>query len=64
MPSVRRPEGDLSFSEKCADTALRLAQHLGTSSEFWMDLQSEFDLRITKRRIGRDIEKRIQKHGA
>lgn len=47
-----------------ADTALRLAQYLGTSSEFWMGLQSEFDLRIAKRRIGRDIEKRIHKHVA
>jgi plasmid maintenance system antidote protein VapI len=64
MPSAIWPEGDLSFSEKCADTALCLAQYLGTWSEFWMGLQSEFDLRIAKRQIGRDIEKRIHKHVA
>jgi addiction module HigA family antidote len=47
-----------------ADTALRLAQYLGTSSELWMGLQSEFDLRVAKREIGAEIEKRIHKHVA
>lgn len=32
-----------------ADTALRLAQYLGTSSELWIGLQSEFALRVAKR---------------
>lgn len=45
-----------------ADTALRLAKYLGTSSELWMGLQSEFDLRVAKRLIGEEIEKRVQKH--
>jgi antitoxin HigA-1 len=47
-----------------ANTALRLAQYLGTSSELWMGLQSEFDLRVAKRQIGAEIEKNIQKHVA
>jgi len=47
-----------------ANTALRLAYYLGTSSELWMGLQSEFDLRVAKRQIGAEIEKRIQKHVA
>lgn len=47
-----------------ADTALRLAKYLGTSSELWMGLQSEFDLRVAKRQIGPEIEKRVQKHVA
>ncbi len=28
-----------------ADTALRLAQYLGTSPEMWLNLQAQFDLR-------------------
>jgi addiction module HigA family antidote len=28
-----------------ADTALRLARYFGTSAEFWMGLQTDFDLR-------------------
>jgi antitoxin HigA-1 len=27
-----------------ADTALRLAKHLGTSAEFWMGLQADYDM--------------------
>ncbi|MDI6746103.1 MAG: HigA family addiction module antitoxin [Rhodocyclaceae bacterium] len=29
-----------------ADTALRLARYFGTSAEFWMGLQADYDLRI------------------
>jgi antitoxin HigA-1 len=28
-----------------ADTALRLAQYFGTSAQFWMNLQGQYDLR-------------------
>ena len=31
-----------------ADTALRLAQRLGVSAEFWMNLQSAHDLRVAR----------------
>src|SRR4030065_2780943 len=42
-----------------ADTALRLERYFGVEAQFWLNLQSEFDLRIMKRKIGRDIEQRI-----
>ncbi|NWG30636.1 MAG: HigA family addiction module antidote protein [Rhodocyclaceae bacterium] len=32
-----------------ADTALRLARYFGTSAEFWMGLQADYDLRIAER---------------
>ncbi len=32
-----------------ADTALRLARLLGTSSDLWLGLQAEYDLRVAKR---------------
>ncbi|MFJ7315774.1 HigA family addiction module antitoxin [Pseudomonas sp. NPDC098747] len=32
----------------CADLAIRLASHLNTTPEFWMNLQSSYDLRRTK----------------
>ena len=38
-----------------ADTALRLGRLLGTTAEFWLGLQSEFDLRIARRDFGRAI---------
>ncbi|MBM3628765.1 MAG: HigA family addiction module antidote protein [Alphaproteobacteria bacterium] len=41
------------------DTALRLARYLGTSAEFWMGLQSGYDLEVARERAGSEIEKRI-----
>lgn len=32
-----------------ADTAIRLARYFGTSDEFWMNLQSNYELRIERR---------------
>ena len=42
-----------------ADTALRLARYLGTSAEFWMGLQAEYDLRVARREKLRKIEREV-----
>jgi addiction module HigA family antidote len=42
-----------------ADTALRLARYFGTSPEFWLSLQSLYDLRMTERLIRTRIEREI-----
>ncbi len=42
-----------------ADTALRLAQYFGTSAKFWMGLQSDYDLDITKDKLGQRIQKEV-----
>lgn len=42
-----------------ADTALRLERYFGVEAQFWLNLQSEYDLRMLKRKIGPDIEQRI-----
>jgi addiction module HigA family antidote len=39
-----------------ADTALRLARYFGTSAEFWMNLQSAFDLTTATLEAGEAIE--------
>jgi antitoxin HigA-1 len=45
-----------------ADTALRLARYLGTSPEFWLGLQSDYDLEKAKdelaARIAREVHPR------
>jgi addiction module HigA family antidote len=38
------------------DTALRLAHFFGTSAEFWLNLQSLYELRIAKKRAGKSIK--------
>src|ERR1019366_6800748 len=37
------------------DTALRLAHFFGTSPEFWLNLQSLYELRIAQKRAGKTI---------
>ena len=37
------------------DTALRLAHFFGTSPQFWLNLQSLYDLRIAQQRAGKAI---------
>jgi addiction module HigA family antidote len=37
------------------DTALRLGHFFGTSAEFWLSLQSLYDLRIAEKKAGRAI---------
>jgi|ERR1039458_821801 addiction module HigA family antidote len=37
------------------DTALRLAHFFGTSAEFWLNLQSLYDLRIAQEKVGKSI---------
>ncbi len=38
-----------------ADTALRLARYFGTSEQFWMGLQADYDLEEARKGIGRKI---------
>jgi len=34
-----------------ADTSIRLARYFGTSDEFWMNLQSNYELRLERRSL-------------
>jgi addiction module HigA family antidote len=38
------------------DTALRLAHFFGTSAQFWLNLQSLYDLRLAGEKAGRSIK--------
>ena len=40
-----------------ADTALRLSQYLGTSPDFWMNLQSAYELDLARNRSGQSIQR-------
>jgi len=37
------------------DTALRLAHFFGTTAEFWLNLQSLYEIRLAQRKSGRSI---------
>ncbi len=40
-----------------ADTALRLAGALGTSEQFWMGLQADYDLEEARKRARKELTK-------
>ena len=42
-----------------ANTALRLAKFFGSSPEFWLNLQSHYDLELEQEKIGFKLEKEI-----
>lgn len=39
-----------------ADTAVRLAKYFGTSAELWMNLQSQYELRLERRALREQLE--------
>ncbi|TXT23581.1 MAG: higA [Gallionellaceae bacterium] len=43
-----------------ADTALRLAQFFGSTPDFWMSLQSSYDIKKTREAVGEEIEKNVK----
>jgi addiction module HigA family antidote len=43
-----------------ADTALRLSRFLGTSPEFWLGLQAEYDLDVARLEAARRIEREVR----
>lgn len=47
-----------------ADTALRLARYFGTTPQFWMNLQSNYDLELAQDLHGAEIAGRIMPHRA
>jgi addiction module HigA family antidote len=46
------------------DTALRLAQWMGSSPQYWLNLQQIHDLRITEERIGEEIRRTVKREAA
>src|ERR1700688_4612002 len=43
-----------------ADTALRLSLYFGNSAEFWMNLQTHYDLKVARRKLKPAAAKRIK----
>ena len=43
-----------------ADTAVRLGRYFGNRAQFWLDLQSQFDIAAVERAKGKDIARRVR----
>jgi antitoxin HigA-1 len=60
VPARRINEIVLEKRKITADTALRLARFFGTSPEFWIGLQSQYDLDVTADALGERLEKEVR----
>jgi len=43
-----------------ADTAVRLGRYFGNSAQFWLDLQSQYDIAVIERDRGAEIARRVR----
>ena len=43
-----------------ADTAFRLGRYFGNNAQFWLDLQSQFDIAVVERDRGVEITRRVR----
>ena len=46
------------------DTALRLGRYFGMTPEFWINLQTRYDLDVAERTMRRQIEREVEPHAA
>jgi len=59
VPPRRINEIVLGKRSITADTALRLARYFGTTEQFWLNLQSHFDLEVQRDRLGDRLVKEV-----
>ena len=43
-----------------ADTAVRLGRYFGNRPQFWLDLQSQYDIAVIEREHGAEISRRVR----
>ena len=62
LPGVSKPVCFVSVCEQdaiTADTALRLGRWLGTGPELWLNLQTQYELRLAEQQVGQEIRQTI-----
>jgi addiction module HigA family antidote len=47
-----------------ADTALRLSRFFGTSAQFWMGLQSDYDLDVAEDNLGDRLQREVHTYAS
>jgi addiction module HigA family antidote len=43
-----------------ADTAIRLGRYFGNRAQFWLDLQSQYDIAVVEGERGQEIARRVR----
>jgi addiction module HigA family antidote len=62
VPPRRINEIVLGKRSVSADTALRLARFFGTSAQFWLGLQSDYDLDVASDCLGHRLDREIKSY--
>ena len=60
MPSGRITDILNSRRAITADTAVRLARYFGNSAQFWLDLQSQYEIAVVEKERGSEISRRVR----
>jgi addiction module HigA family antidote len=60
VPARRINEIVLKKRGISADTALRLARYFGVSPQFWLGLQTDYDLDMTKEALGARLTREVR----
>ena len=45
------------------ETALRLARYFGTSAEFWLGMQKDYDLHVARDEFEAEVKRQVQPRG-
>ncbi len=64
VPPRRINEIALGKRSITADTALRLGHFFGMEAQFWMNLQTRYDLETTRDRIADKLDQEVQIYSA
>jgi antitoxin HigA-1 len=64
-PDLRVPSGGITDilngrRSITADTAVRLGRYFGNRAQFWLELQSQYDIAVIEREHGAEIAKRVR----
>lgn len=62
VPARRINEIVLEKRRITADTALRLAKFFGISPEFWLGLQSQYDIDVTADALGERLDREVREY--
>lgn len=60
VPARRINEIVLGKRRISADTALRLGRYFGTSPQFWLGLQMDYDLDVEEDKLGARLEREVR----
>jgi addiction module HigA family antidote len=64
VPRSRANDIVLGRRSITADTAIRLGRYFGTTPEFWVNLQSRFDLDVARKALRGTLEREVEPFAA